>query len=368
MENDNFDKRTDTNASNVHDTESNTVKTENPPPVENKAIEGRKAGIKLNKYTVSAVLILVAVLTVYLFYSFNIAGSGFLLRNIMGYVTGVPSSAGLDTLVASAFPNMNALNLSASVAARIGLNSSNVEGYKLFGAGESARALENGSSSFFGFPGSLLLFLKGHTNESLGFYYTQVGKTPNASLSNLTINGNPAFKMVLILNLAPTNLSAEHLLYGTLNVTAYYCGKNGFNLTLKNMRNKTISLKSANISSIANLSLKNSSVFSYSPKSVKPNGTLSLIFPQEKCNSTFPYETLVDIKTNSTHSLSVSSVVIRFSPYITVFNSMESILVQSVENGSLYQISGLFSGKNYTAGVNSSFDSLLNGLHLRNFG
>lgn len=324
--------------------------------------------IKINKYLVIAVVVIIILLIIaYFLYHYNILGVRIFVRHTLGLST--PSSntnatanLALNTLVSSNFAGINQLNLSSAAASAEGLNSASFESYSLFGTGDAATAMENGSPPE-GLNGMLLLLGTLKNNESIGYYYHALSTSKN--LYNITIDGMPAVEAMD--NTTPPANSSLSESYGAFNLTGYKCNSSGFDAILKSKLNETVKITNASIYSIANMSRLNSTVFNSSVAVIKPNETFEVLFPEEKCNAS-TYENDFTIGTNySIRSLKGFVGLVKFSPYLVKVNQSEVITVLAVDNSSLYEISALSDGNQYVNELNSGFNNFIKAVNLRDF-
>ncbi|MEM0143968.1 MAG: hypothetical protein QXL94_08550, partial [Candidatus Parvarchaeum sp.] len=269
--------------------------------------------IKMNKYLLIAVIVIIVLLVIaYFLYHYNILGVRLFVRHTLGLSTsGLTANSALDTLISNNFAGVNHISLTSSIASKEGLNSTYFESYALFGTGNAAAALENGSSPN-GLNGLVILLGVLKNNESLSYYYHALSNYKN--LSNITLGGIPAIEAIE--NTTPPANSSLLEEYGAFNVTSYKCNSSGFNAVLINKLNQTVKIVNASIYSIANLTQPNSSIFNSSIKAIKPNETVDILFPEEKCNPG-PYETDFTVGTNYSISQLAGFVsFIKFSPYL----------------------------------------------------
>ncbi|MGC8533743.1 MAG: hypothetical protein ACP5MV_03925 [Candidatus Parvarchaeum sp.] len=348
----------DENKSNKDSNGSNTLPSDDSIP------NNPGGDIKINKYLIIGVAVIVILLIIaYFFYHYNILGARVFVRHALGLSTSsYTANYALKTLVSSNFAGVNKLNLSSAAVSAEGLNSSNFKSYTIFGAGNVAKDVENGSLP----PGvnGLLIFIGAlKNNQSLGYYYHVMSASKN--LYNITIGGIPAIEGIE--NTTPPENSSYSGAYGAFNLTGYRCNSSGFDAILYSKLNQTVKITNASIYSIANMSRLNSSVFNSSVKFIKPNETFNVLFPEEKCNAS-GYSTQFTISTNySISSLRGFVSFVKFSPYLVKQNQSELITVLAVNNSTLYEISALSNGNNYVDELNSGFNTFIKGITLSDF-
>lgn len=336
-------------------------------PSDDKIPNNSGSEIKINKYIVITVAVIIILLIIaYFLYHYNILGVRIFVRHTLGLST--PSStnttanSALNTLVSSNFAGINKINLSPKAANAEGLGPSSFESYALFGTGNTAVAMENGSSPQ-GLTGMLLLLGTLKNNESLSYYYHALSSSKN--LYNITIGGIPAVEARV--NTTPPENTSLSDSYGAFNLTGYRCNSSGFYALLQSKLNQTVKITNASIYSVSNMTLPNSTVFNSSVAVIKPNETFNVLFPDEKCNSS-TYETDFTIGTNySIGKLQGFVALIKFSPYLVKVNQSEVITVLAVDNSSLYEISALSDGDNYVNELNSGFNNFIKGVTLQDF-
>ncbi|MCL4396936.1 hypothetical protein M1494_01145 [Candidatus Parvarchaeota archaeon] len=324
--------------------------------------------IKINKYIVIAVVVIIILLIIaYFLYHYNILGVRIFVRHTLGLstpssTTNTAANSALNTLISSNFAGINRINLSLKAENAEGLNSTSFESYVLFGTGNAATAIENGSSPE-GLNGMLLLLGTLKNNESLSYYYYALSNSQK--LYNITVGGIPAVEAIE--NTTPPSNSSLSESYGAFNLTGYKCNSSGFDASLRSKLNQTVKITNASIYSIANMTPLNSTVFNSSIAVIKPNETFNVLFPEEKCNAS-EYENDFNIGTNySISSLSGFVGLVKFSPYLVKVNQSEVITVLAVDNSSLYEISALSDGNNYVNELNSGFNNFIKGVTLQEF-
>ena len=324
--------------------------------------------IKINKYIVIAVIVIIILLIIaYFLYHYNILGVRIFVRHTLGLSTpgstiNTTANSALNSLISSNFAGIKQLNLSSEAANKERLNSSSFESYILFGTGNTATAMENGSSPQ-GLNGMLLLLGISKTNESLSYYYHAFSGYKN--LYNITLDSIPAIEAVE--NTTPPSNTSFSESYGAFNLISYRCNSSGFDAILQNKLNQTVKITNASIYSISNMTLPNSTVFNSSVTIIKPNETFNVLFPEEKRNSS-AYENDFTIGTNySINSLKGFVAFVKFSPYLVKVNQSEVITVLAVDKTNLYEISALSDGNSYVNELNSGFNNFIKEISLQDF-
>ncbi len=352
----------------VNDQDNKKETDNNVLPSDDKIPNNPSSGIKINKYIIITVAVIIVLLLIaYSLYHYNILGVRIFVRHTLGLsthssTTNIAANSSLDTLISSNFAGITQINLSSGAAKAEGLSSSSFESYALFGTGDAAVAMKNGSSPA-GLNGMLLLLGILKNNESLSYYYHILSDSQN--LYNITIEGIPAIEAVENTT-QPANSSISES-YGGLNLTGYRCNSSGFYAFIQSKLNQTVKIINASIYSIANLTQRNSTVFSSSIKTIKPNESFNVVFPEERCNSS-TYETDFTIGTNYTISKLKGLVAfVKFSPYLIKTNQSEVITVLAVNNTNLYEISALSDGNNYVNELNFGFNNFIKGITIQDF-
>jgi len=327
---------------------------------------GNDIKIKINKYIVIAVIVIIILLVIaYLLYHYDILGVRTFVRHTLGLSTlssNTNANSVINTLVSSNFPGINRLNLSLNAENAEDLGNSSFESYALFGAGNAAKAMENGSSPQ-GLNGMLILLGTSKNNESFSYYYQALSNYQK--IYNITIDGIPAIEAIE--NTTPPENSSLSESYGAFNLTGYRCNASGFDAIIKSKLNQTVKITNASIYSLGNMSKLNSTVFDSSVTAIKPNETFNVLFPEEKCNST-EYENEFTIGTNySITKLGGFVGFVRFSPYLVKTNQSEVINVVAVNNSTLYQIFTLSNGNNYVNELNSGFSNFIKNITIQDF-